>query len=89
MSDVKLDGWRVKPLVWEGQPADCYMQANTMLGSYNVGVEYGDEWYCSFDPHGGGSINVRSWLDGAHLAQAAAQADYEARILTALEPTTP
>lgn len=78
---------KVKPLVWYGEPADFYMFADTAFGLYEIGVEHGDEWFSDFTDHKSGKpVRLSSWQDGSIAPQAAAQADYEARILSALEP---
>ena len=78
---------KVKPLVWYGKPADFYMFADTAFGLYEIGVEHGDEWFSDFTDHKSGKpVRLSSWQDGSIAPQAAAQADYEARILSALEP---
>ena len=77
---------KVKPLEWLGRPDDCYMFSDTDLGIYEIGVEYGDEWFCDFTSHRSGRpVRLSNCQDGPIAPQAAAQADYEARILTALE----
>ena len=78
---------KVKPLVWYGKPADFYMFADTAFGLYEIGVEHGDEWFSDFTDHKSGKpVRLSSWQDGSIVPQDAAQADYEARILSALEP---
>lgn len=80
---------QVKALVWEEQAGKSYRQANCALGQYQVSwlVEF-ECWQLSRPPKQG-----RQWKDGfsrhSHKdeAKAAAQADYEARILAALDLT--
>ena len=72
---------RVKPLVWEGD--DNYQRSVTPCGMTSYGI---DVWKSNAT----GEI-TRVAMDGENyvsvrLAKAAAQADYEARILAALEP---
>lgn len=79
---------RVKPLVWVERDGSSYRQANSAFGQYQISwlmefeiwqlfmpVRYGDDFRKCFLSH--------STLDAA---KAAAQADYEARILSAIEP---
>jgi hypothetical protein len=83
-------GVRVKPLVW--RDLGPYSEAECRLGVAAVQTEATDR---SPDRYGW-------WMAGSHeddmpsgyaigrdAAKAAAQADYEARILAALEPSTP
>lgn len=87
MLDVKLDGWRVKPLEWEAH-AD-------IEGLHNA--KGADGWYYNIFERLDGGFNYEghpgtfppphpTTCDSLHAAKAAAQADYEARILSALEP---
>lgn len=77
----------VKPLVWEEQDGKSYRQANCVLGQYQVRflcefecwqlsrfVRSGQVWKETFSRH-----------SNKDAAKAAAQADYEARILAALD----
>ena len=78
----------VKPLVWNGKPSDFYMFADTDLGMYEIGVEYGDEWFCDFTAHRAGKpVRLSNCQDGPTAPQTVAQADYTARILFALKGT--
>lgn len=76
-------GWRVKPLEWrETDPGRC--GASTALGDYRID-DNGPAWI--FDRFyllliGGGAISVHP---SKAEAQAAAQADYEARIAARIE----
>jgi len=77
----------VKPLVWEEQDGKSYRQANCVLGQYQVSflcefecwqlsrfVRSGQVWKETFSRH-----------SNKDAAKAAAQADYEARILAAID----
>lgn len=82
-----VSGVTVKPLVWEEEAGRSYRQANCIFGQYQISwlVEF-ECWQLS-RPHMAG----REWRDGFSRhsskddAKAAAQADYEDRILSALE----
>ncbi|MGA0540690.1 hypothetical protein [Neotabrizicola sp. VNH66] len=85
-AEARREAVKVKPLVWKGEEAKSYRQSNCILGQYQV------SWLGEFEcwqlsrPHKQGV----AWKDGFSrhdsrtLAMAAAQADYEARILAAL-----
>lgn len=64
---------RVKPLVWHDHPAGGKQALAAGLGLYRVHIN-GKSWYLNQDYMGEGG-------------EAAAQADYGRRILSALEPT--
>ena len=86
--DLAARGVRVKALEWEGSAEGFFMRALSPFGEYQVSVEYGDEWYSDFTGNADGrSIRLSGNQDGPVVPQAAAQADYEARILAALEVT--
>ena len=83
-----MDKPRVKPLVWSGSESDCYMQATTIIGQHCIGV-MNDGWYAEFEAHSERKPFSLGWYyKTAEAAKAAAQADYEARILAALAPVT-
>jgi len=68
---------KVKPLVWE------FGQAEGVSGHYRI-CRYSGQWWWTVDDedvflHG-------EFAESEHAAKAAVQADYEARILSALEP---
>lgn len=86
------DARKVKPLVWEGSEDDCFVTASTMIGEYELVVFDALErpqdyvWrarLCTYADTNGESINCpkRANFD---TAKAAAQADYERRIQSAL-----
>ncbi|WP_434612146.1 hypothetical protein [Tabrizicola sp. M-4] len=81
-------GVKVKPLVWEdfdglGAKASAFYQANYLIqwwrgeGRYEVALSY-PGYQTGYDGD--------RWHDTLDAAKAAAQADYEARVLTALIP---
>ncbi len=75
---LPAQGWRVKPLVWETHWTGGWQRE---FAKTPVGLEYhvNDQgWWFPAD-------NLRICAD-RQKAKAAAQADYEARILAALEP---
>lgn len=73
---------KVKALVWERSVSlgEVY-EASSVFGEYICGVDNEDIAYGSPDP------NPKRWLDYRNIdeAKAAAQADYEARVLACLE----
>jgi hypothetical protein len=85
LATARADAVRVKPLVWEDMGG--YWRAKSCVGEYEAGWEDGAwaandgpsmwEWRPEEDPRGLSEYN----------AKAAAQADYEARIIAALEPS--
>lgn len=75
---------RVKPLVWKRSVSIGEVwEADSIFGEYICGVDNGGISY------GGGVPAATEWKDYQSLkdAKAAAQADYEARILAALDVT--
>ncbi len=75
----------VKGLVWEGSVQGCYLRAVTPYGIYEISVEYSDEWFCDFTSADERKIvRLSSTQDGPVVPQAAAEADYRARIAAAL-----
>ena len=77
---------RVKPLVWRYNPFSSTWEAKCSFGEYSVGFD--DGWWAEL---GGGYVawdweppEDRRSYHGPSAAKAAAQADYEARILSAL-----
>ncbi len=74
-----------KPLAWDGSAGQCYLRAITPFGVYWISVEYGDEWYCDYtDNDSGRSKRLSGNQDGPVVPQAAAEADYRAKIAAAL-----
>lgn len=73
---------RVKPLVWETFGKEC-LRAETVLGRYEVmwGFHNGQTSLDVPAPR-----RTHTWHSTLEAAKAAAQADYESRILSALEP---
>lgn len=83
-------GVEVKPLVFDGTADGFYLRADCPFGVYEIMVEYGDEWCCDFTDHfTGRSSRLSGVQDGPTVPIAAAQADYTARILTALQEVKP
>lgn len=81
----------VKPLVWDGIQGDCFIECETAIGTYALQVsdslerECDWEWSATYRKHGQREITI-----GQGKFQASkdiAQADYEARILSALTLT--
>lgn len=74
----KLDAARkVKDLVWRSDRGNCQQYANSLIGEIRVTV-FGGSWFYKGDCFGANEV-------GLELAKAAAQADYERRILSALD----
>ena len=74
---------RVKPLVWvDADDDDALARAESMGQEYSVGYDCG-AWFAYSETWCG---DVAAGLPTVDAAKAAAQADYEARILAALEP---
>ena len=77
-------GLRVKPLEWEkvhdAMPGMTVYTADSPFGHYNTGVDLAGIPYWTHVP-----TEVGEDCSGIEAAKAAAQADYEARILAALE----
>ncbi len=80
---------KVKALEWKDE-RNCECSAETVIGTYEVGFD--DGWWAQLE---GGvkwdwnpPYDPRSY-EGPSAAKAAAQADYERRILAALEPAEP
>jgi hypothetical protein len=81
LATARADAVRVKPLVWKTG------QALTSTGNYIVVQEDWDQepfWFVLRNGKPAGKLGEHSTEEAA---KAAAQADYEARILAALEPT--
>ena len=83
----------VRPLVWEGREDDCYVHSDVRPMSYELLVSdmlerRGDYvWTATYNDGRKPNIVLGS---GSFLeAQAAAQSDYTARILSALHPASP
>lgn len=78
----------VKPLEWTGTAEGCFLQAESLIGTYEVSVEYSDEWYCDFtDARSGKSVRLAGCQDGPLVPQAMASAHHESRIFAALTHT--
>jgi hypothetical protein len=77
----------VKPLVWEAHDDSLWL-AETILGEYRV--RFDDGWWAELTERliywGWAPENDPRSYSGPSAAMAAAQADYEARILAALTP---
>jgi len=75
---------KAKPLVWESDLNEAFGCAQTSYGGYDYSRS------CLVDPPAPFRMcnpeNVRTYHQTPDAAKAAAQADYEARILAALEP---
>ena len=85
-----MNNVKVKPLVWVEQDghgeSSCdypWLLASPLIGDYAVGRHSaGDFWaYADFDDR-----SIGSGFETIEDAEAAAQADYEARIRSCLEP---
>ena len=76
-----INNMRVKPLVWV-ESWKNYFEAKTVFGVYRCGIDD------NMDAYGSSLPNPYKWDDYPSLsdAKAAAQADYEARIMAELEP---
>lgn len=68
---------KVKDLVWRSDRGNCQQYANSLIGEIRVTV-FGGSWFYKGDCFGANEV-------GLELAKAAAQADYERRILSALD----
>lgn len=80
-------GYVVKPLVWEDLGnGRAYRAACPLFGSIRVESYYSGDFHVLWSVPGFCSDFTPGLYDTAKLAQAAAQADYTARILAALEP---
>lgn len=83
---TELQGWRVKPLVWETNAAHCHAYGEAAGTNYMAAP--------STRPDRIGEFRLSDTWSGfsyhptLEAAKAAAQADYEARIMSALEPVT-
>lgn len=87
-SEMQLPaGWRVKPLEWAESEHGRFQEAKTSLGVYEAGTS--DDGYAWADCDGPSMWEWRPEDDARLLteddAKAAAQAEYEAAILAALE----
>jgi hypothetical protein len=89
----RFAGVKVKPLVWSGPEGDEGSDhiADTVAGRYLIcqSREHGGKFRLLLSYASGSNLYQTQLLDGATLAEAkaAAQADYERRILSALETT--
>ena len=81
---AEMGGVRVKPLVWWQSDTGDWC-ANCELGRYHIGAETGGTWRLDYAFRK--KFDTKKPRSFIHLvdAKAAAQADYEARILAALE----
>lgn len=81
-----LAGVRVKPLVWVKPPeANTLIKADTIVGTYTIWTfpEAGGRWFATLR----GASNYLSYEASDEAScRVAAQADYESRIRSALEP---
>ena len=73
---------KVKPLEWVQHPAYQIWRCDTMIGGYKVFAERGVTW--DYDSATSRDDKTSRIADTIEAAKAAAQADYEARILAAL-----
>jgi hypothetical protein len=81
-SQAKERGIKVKPLVWVGGDYFCSAHTPGLGVSYET-MKHKGRWYCNVVTDTFGARIAAS--DNPETAKAAAQADYEARILEALE----
>ena len=80
-------GVRVKALEWKEYPEQGFWRADTPLGEYSVGFD--DGWWAQLE-----GVEFWEWeapedprcYSGPEAGMLACKADYEARILAALEP---
>ena len=81
-----MDKPRVKPLEWEDWSARhrTNLTAITQFGRYGIMQLHFPEMHYKIEPPHGKPFSAST----LEAAEAAAQADYEARILAALEPVT-
>lgn len=89
LAPTPLSAVKVKPLVWEdfdgrGAKASAFYNANYLINLWNGRGQF--EVSFSYPGHQTGYDGER-WHDTLEAAKAAAQADYAARIMAALEPT--
>lgn len=82
---------KAKALMWEdfdgrGAKASAFYSANYLINLWNGRGQF--EVSLSYPGHQTGYDGAR-WHDTLEAAKAAAQADYEARVMAALEPATP
>lgn len=83
----EVSGVRVKALEWKEYPAQGFWRADTPLGEYSVGFD--DGWLAQLE-----GVEFWEWeapedprcYSGPEAGMLACKADYEARILAALEP---
>jgi len=77
---------KVKPLEWEAADEDeeDYVFAFSEIGAYSIERLSAGSWELTAERPSGGEC---SWYVTIEAAKAAAQADYESRILSALEPS--
>jgi hypothetical protein len=78
---------KVKPLVWRERPNGDW-RAHTIVGCYDAGRIHSRFWAMLryVDPGAQDQDHVVLARGTLEAAQAAAQADYESRVLSALEP---
>jgi len=77
---TEINGMRVKPLVWEYHPAGS-IAAPPTGNPYIIDTRMKGRWFSIK------GFNPAKHFGSMDEAKAAAQADYEARIMAALEPT--
>jgi len=89
---------KVKPLVWEPYPNPALAGPDVAIAKVPAVVPYyyqaqRDPWAHSFIAYAAPQLGSETWLSSGHetieSAKAAAQADYEARILSAIEAVDP
>lgn len=81
LSAPKAEAVTVKPLEWIG---DHVASAETPFGTYTVAENIKDRWEWTFHKYPCGSPDETAY-ETEDKAKAAAQADYEARILSAID----
>ena len=87
-ADLTARGVRVKPLEWKEYPEQGFWRADTAIGEYSIGFD--DGWWAQLE-----GVEFWEWEPpedprcylGPEAGMNACRADYEARILAALELT--
>jgi hypothetical protein len=82
---TEINGMRVKPLVWDDWSSGhrLRLDAPTRFGAYTIMQMHFPEMHFKIETPNRQTLSAES----LNAAKAAAQADYEARIMAALEPT--
>lgn len=83
LAAMPAQGVRVKPLEWEDKPGLSF--AKTSIGTYFIRERHG-YWKLELDDAVITASDTAIVFPSLRAAKAAAQADYEARIMAALEP---